>query len=203
MQDKHGSHKETDITAVLVIAFVLIVGVLIAKTAGDFAAKPTSTSTKAFGAKCEDGKLVWWSKSVTCPVAKVDNECPSTNTVNDKTGKSPGGTPCHSTTSMDTYFLQEYQTVINIRPASVKRGNDVCTSGTGESKSVCLISPWDHINGKVKDTSPYKNYTKFTSWGKPFGITCPILLKDGVVNCTGFGDCDITVRGGECYIPGK
>jgi len=47
MQEHHGPAKETDITNILVIAFVVLVAVMIAKVAGDFTSKSTSTSTKA------------------------------------------------------------------------------------------------------------------------------------------------------------
>lgn len=47
MQEKHVQSKDTDITGILVVALVLMVGVLIAKVAGDFSTKSTSTNTKA------------------------------------------------------------------------------------------------------------------------------------------------------------
>ncbi len=47
MQEKHIKTKETDITAVLVITFVVLVAALIAKVAGDFTTKTTSTSSRA------------------------------------------------------------------------------------------------------------------------------------------------------------
>lgn len=53
MSEHHGPAKETDITAVLVIAFVLVVGVLIAKTAGDFTKQTTSTSSRASAPKAK------------------------------------------------------------------------------------------------------------------------------------------------------
>lgn len=65
----HDSAKETDITAVLVVALVLMVGVLIAKTAGDFTAKSTSISTRA---------------------AEADEECRSNKPLNDGYYNSSG-----------------------------------------------------------------------------------------------------------------
>lgn len=47
MQEKHSGSKDTDITSGLVVAFVFLLAVLIAKTAGDFSLTKTSTSTKA------------------------------------------------------------------------------------------------------------------------------------------------------------
>lgn len=47
MNDQHHKTKETDITPVLVTVFVVLTAVLIAKIAGDFASKKTSTYTKA------------------------------------------------------------------------------------------------------------------------------------------------------------
>ncbi|MFZ2206640.1 MAG: hypothetical protein WA061_05635 [Microgenomates group bacterium] len=47
MQEKHTKAKETDITLVLVITFVILVAALIAKVAGDFTSTTTSTSSRA------------------------------------------------------------------------------------------------------------------------------------------------------------
>jgi len=47
MQEKQTKSKETDITAILVITFVVLVAALIAKVAGDFTTKSTSTSSRA------------------------------------------------------------------------------------------------------------------------------------------------------------
>lgn len=58
MQDHHGPAKETDITAVLVVALVLMVGVLIAKTATQFTQVKTSTNSKAAGIKLKPMKNV-------------------------------------------------------------------------------------------------------------------------------------------------
>lgn len=62
MQDQHGtSAKETDITAVLVIVFALLVAATIAKVAGDFAKQQTSISTKA-ATSAKDACAVKFSK---------------------------------------------------------------------------------------------------------------------------------------------
>lgn len=62
MQEKHSSSKETDITGVLVVVLVLMVGVVIAKVAGDFTTQKTSSSTRA--AASQKGKLTTKPKVV-------------------------------------------------------------------------------------------------------------------------------------------
>jgi hypothetical protein len=53
MPDNHGVTKETDITAALVVVFVLMLAILIAKVANDFTKQTTSTDSKAAAPKAK------------------------------------------------------------------------------------------------------------------------------------------------------
>lgn len=59
MQDQHHKAKETDITSFLVIAFVVMTAILIAKVAGDFTNKRTSTYTKAAPKAASEKQSAW------------------------------------------------------------------------------------------------------------------------------------------------
>jgi hypothetical protein len=81
MQNKLNNSKETDITAALVVVFVLMLAILIAKVANDFTKQTTSTSSKASEVKDDvkyDPKFVfeknWFGKTI---LVDKNNECAS------------------------------------------------------------------------------------------------------------------------------
>lgn len=59
MQDKQVKTKETDITPFIVATFVVMVAILIAKVAGDFTNKRTSTNTKAAPKAATEKQSAW------------------------------------------------------------------------------------------------------------------------------------------------
>lgn len=77
MQEKTSHAKETDITSVLVISFVVLVAVLIAKVAGDFSAQKTSSSTRASAPRSNTASL----------------QGGQNNPLNDTAGSTPVPTP--------------------------------------------------------------------------------------------------------------
>lgn len=225
MQEKHVKSKETDITGLLVVVFVLMIGILIAKVAGDFTTRSTSTSTRAsertaarsvFATTCsENGKMTWWGKTIPCPVAKVNGKCPKTNPVDDDTSTSLNPTQdlqCHTEAAMDTYFGDEnpYEGVKNIETAQVRRGNFYCETMIGNGlKPVCLRAPWDltyslFAPGFIgKKGTIYSGYRKYISAPTQlFGVQCPILESNtGNIYVGSGSEPVLTVKTGECYIP--
>lgn len=220
MKEKHGTSNETDITGVLVVVFVLMVGILIAKVAGDFTTRTTSTSTRAaqnmrplssFVTQCPDNQVItWWGLTIPCPIAKVDGSCPKTNPVDDNTSTSLNpkkDRQCHTLGSMDSYFNQQliYATD-GIGSWNIKRGTQYCKDQSGNKNAVCLMA-WgksynidcDASTGKPK--SPYEGYIKYTK-GVIFksNVNCPIFFQStqGFGPAVGFSD---TVEKGTCYIP--
>jgi hypothetical protein len=189
--------KDTDITGVLVGILVVLVMVLIAKTAGDFANKPTSTATKAkFTTACPTNGQEWWGKTIGCPVAKVDNKCPAEYPVDDNTSTALAPSKdlqCFSTVVMDQYYNQDYESRASIGTDYVKRGNQYCASITGNSSAKCLASDsydWDYKNKTWKNP----NYSTYSD--QPQG-KCPLLIKQTNI----YGASTYIVTKADCYLP--
>jgi len=191
MKEKHVGSNETDITGVLVVVFVLMIGILIAKVAGDFTTRSTSTSTRASEAgtiiaestKCDaDGTQTWWGQKLICGVEKINGKCPATNPVTDRTHWF-AKLVCHTTSSMDIYFNTTVERTGKSPGKDVKRGNQYCIDNTGNnSNAKCLVKKftnsldWD-LNSKKWRNSAYSGYIKYVSkpWG--IGVSCPVLVK--------------------------
>lgn len=59
MNDQHNKTKETDITPVIVTVFVVLTAILIARVAGDFTNRKTSTYTKAAPKAASEKQSAW------------------------------------------------------------------------------------------------------------------------------------------------
>lgn len=178
MQEKHSGSKETDITSGLVIAFVVLTAVLIAKMAGDFTAVKTSTASKAAPAtscNATSNTQAWYGSNVECGKEKVSGSCPSTHVVTDNTFLI-GKLRCRSYTSMDSYFSDDKNFVLTGKQSyQVRRSNAYCERMTGKAGAKCLSKSMDYDLNSDQFINP-----AFRSLKKS-GTKCPMFVETGIM----------------------
>ncbi len=200
MQEKHTKTKETDITSVLVITFVILVTMLIAQVLGNLSKHSTSTSSRASDVKkpmmmlpktltgriayqdvlCKAGEANWFGVCIVVSSPECASSCAPGVTVADKTsyGKEicPGNVRC-----VPIAIKSNFKANAIVSP--------FCERITGVSGAVCY-SPW--TKSTVKDPSSYDRFytsengtnasyfrRRFSIFGYSFGeyeVECPIYV---------------------------
>jgi len=179
MEEKQTKSKETDITAILVITFVVLVAVLIARVAADFSAQKTSSSTRAsvnikgYSLKAKPkvvGKVkyqnpdicgqtyasteLWFNECVPVTQDQCKDKCTAGSTIVDDTAygklKCPDQNRCLPITG-----TSNVKTLFSFTPDNLS--SKFCEEVTGVTGAVCYDSNGG-LNIKGLDISEYDSF---------------------------------------------
>lgn len=205
MQEKTGHAKETDITAVLVITFTVLVAILIAKVAGDFTNQSISTSTRAAGTKCIDNKPLGDNNYISagdwCEVDRTginikNKPCANGNAIGDFTGSNVCGVAskcCRSLAQISVLGAQRCERETkNIGSICGTSKQDCNNKGYKESSTKCAYASTAGLMKGVCCLVPLPSPTpnplpvilSATQCGSR-GVNCPTTFNDSVVECIG------------------
>jgi len=202
MNDQHHKTKETDITPYIVMTFVVMVAILIAKVAGDFTKTTTSTSSRAsaptqakgiralspqmaYGdVACAGGQKSWFGVCIEVNDPECAQSCVPNVTVADKTVY--GKNTCSGETRCVPLTIRKHFS-FNMSEAA----SPFCEKVTGQKGATCYSawakSPVKNIeeyeiflageNGN--NTAFYKKKFNALGWlvGYQYKVECPIYIS--------------------------